>query len=79
MVEMGKGEEKSRTPPTKKEGGVEIPNCPDFRSFDVLMRAVFVLGTVFARLAPSAPTGLDGPTAFVGAEANDLQNYNVNL
>lgn len=76
---MGKGEEKSRTPPTKKEGGVDMSNECDFRSFALFMSMVRVLGTVFGRLAASAPTGLDGPTAFVGAEANDLQNYNVNL
>jgi hypothetical protein len=79
MVEMGKGDEKSRTPPAKKEGGVDILNEYDFRSFALFMSMVRALGTVFARLAASASTGLDGPMAFVGAEATDLQNYNVNL
>jgi hypothetical protein len=30
MVAMGNGDEKSKTPPAKKEGGVEVSNCWGF-------------------------------------------------
>jgi hypothetical protein len=40
MVAMGKGDEKSKTPPAKVEGGVEMSIELDFRAFAAFGRSV---------------------------------------
>jgi hypothetical protein len=69
---------KAKHPPPKRRGVWKIQSCRHFRSFAMFMRAARLLGTVFGWSTGFAPTGLDGPSAFVNAEAADLQIYNVN-
>jgi hypothetical protein len=78
MVAMGNGDEKSRTPPAEKEGGVRMSIDFDFRGFASFGSSV-VCDKHCVRSAASAPTGSAVTQAFVGAEAIDLQNYNVSL